>query len=231
MNPISFRSTYVVTNRNTAEKFSEFQRLAQEEESSHGAKHFLYTKCIDPNEPLFSAKLTLVAPDSRDNEIEKHCALYGISYSKYKTKDLMQPEAIRQRIAPAEKGFQKVEINVDKLEKLLQKFDYNFEHCENEYNEYYKDDTKMMLRKASDVPASTLWIIPMHSGIEDLIKYIESHGAENLNDGQIGILLTQKTDDPDHCMYFAMKELGMKKIPVYVNQESLALCEKLGLLE
>ncbi|MBR5305115.1 MAG: hypothetical protein IKU37_09845 [Candidatus Gastranaerophilales bacterium] len=231
MNPISFRSTYVVTNKNPIEKFLEFLKLAQEEESSHGAKHFHAAKCIDPNESLFSAKLTLVAPDSRDNKIEDYCARRGISYSKHKTEDLMQPEAIRQRIAPAEEGYQKVEINVDELEKLLQKFDFNFEHCESEYNKYYKNDTEMMLRKASDVPASTLWIIPMHSDIEGLIKYIESYGAENLNDGQINIQLSKKTDDPDHCMYFAMKKLGMKKIPVYVNQESLALCEKLGLLE
>lgn len=229
MNSISFGSTYVVTSKNPIEKFSKFQALAQEEKESYGAKYFMQTIPVAPRS--WYAKMTLVAPDDRDNKIEAYCAARGISYSKYETKDLMQSEAIRQRIAPAEEGYQKVEINVDKLEKLLQKFDFNFKHCESEYNRYYKDATEMMLRKASDVPVSTLWIIPMNSGIEGLIKYIESYGAENLNDGQISIQLSQKTDDPDQCIYFALKEMGMKKIPVYIPNEFYEVYEKLGLLE
>lgn len=228
MNPVSFGSTYVVTSQNPVEKFLKFQALAQDEES-YGAKYFMQTIPVTPRS--WYTKMTLLAPDDRDNEIEAYCAARGISYSKYETKDLIQPEAIRQRIAPAKKGYQKVEINVDKLEKLLQKFDFNFKHCESEYNRYYKDATEMMLRKASDVPVSTLWIMPTHSGIEDLIKYIESYGAKNLNDGQISIQLSQRTDDPDQCIYFALKEMGMKKIPVYIPENSYELCEKLGLLK
>lgn len=232
MNPISFRSTFVVTNRNPIDVFSKFKAIAQEEQSEHGAEFNLHSKCTDYANLLFSMKGVLVAPNERDKAIESYCQQRGIKYTKFENKDYKNFEDIRKRIAPPKKGFIEVDIDSEKLQKLISQSNSNFEHCENTYNSYYKNEADKIIQSNAEIPASTLYLTSLiGSDNNDLIEYANTFGAQNVSSEHVRLDLTQKTDDPDHCMYFAMKELGMKKIPVYVNQESLALCEKLGLLE
>ena len=87
-----------------------------------------------------------------------------------------------------------------------------------------------MLKKGEDIPVSTLYRAQNGYSDEDFINYVDFCGADLLIPNQIFICFAQNTNVPDHCMYFALKELGMKKIPVYVNEQTKVLCEKLGLL-
>ena len=48
---------------------------------------------------------------------------------------------------------------------------------------------------------------------------------------KIGLFFCQRTNQPDHCTYFALKDLGMDKIPVYVNKQSYEAGRILGLFE
>ena len=72
-------------------------------------------------------------------------------------------------------------------------------------------------------------------GAESLLNYIEKFGTKNFDENQISIKLAQieiageKFPSPNDSLYFALKNLRMKKVPVYVNQESLAIGQKLGL--
>lgn len=231
MNPISFRSTYAVKNI-PLEKFSKFQRLAQATQDIYPneTRFLMESKLEDPKKALFSMKGMLIAPNCADNEIEAYCKHNGINYTKHDTKDLLNPSSIKSRIAPPKKGMHLVYVDSEKLETLSYRQNSNLDHCKNVYDDYYKYHTEMMLRKDDNIPVSTLYIIPNGSD-EDFIKYVDCWGPDLLNSNQIYIGLAQSDDEPDHCMYFAMKELGMKKIPVYVNQATRTLCEKLGLLE
>lgn len=232
MNSISFGSTYVVKNIHP-EKFSKFQSMAHFEEDVNPDKtqFFIESKLEDKKRLLFSTKGTLVAPDNRDSSIESYCAIHGIQYTKHETKDLMNPESIKSRIAEPPKGMKLVEINSKKLEELSRRQDSNLLHCNIDYDNYFKNKLETILKKGDNISVSTLYLTPNGSSDEDFIKYVESWGPDLLNSNQLFICLAQNTDEPDQCMYFALKELGMNKIPVYVNEQTHVLCEKLGLLD
>ena len=71
----------------------------------------------------------------------------------------------------------------------------------------------------------------MAGGIRGAIEYVEKFGADSLNDDSLFVDFVQMTNEPDHCMYFAMKNIGMKKIPVCVDERTRELGEKMGLFE
>ena len=85
-----------------------------------------------------------------------------------------------------------------------------------------------MLRSGDEIPATTLTIHDP-SGNEDLRRYVNRFGADRLNNEQIFIDFNQKTDDPDHCVYFALRDMGIDKIPVYVDSQSYEAGSILGL--
>ena len=192
MKPISFGSTYIVKNIHP-EKFSKFKSLAHFEEDVNPDKtrFFIESKLEDKQRLLFSTKGTLIAPDFRDSSIESYCALQGISYTKLNTKNLMNVEAIKQRIAEPKNGMNMVEINAEKFEELVRKQDSNFQHCELDYKHYFKNTLETMLKKGEDIPVSTLYIAPNGSSDEDFINYVDFFGADLLNPNQIFICFAQ----------------------------------------
>lgn len=174
---------------------------------------------------------TLVAPDNFDADIESICQNYGISYKKIDAAKMLQPESIWLRTEAPKTGARmfKVKLNVENFENILKNQSSNFEHCKNMYNRYYKEDAMNILKTADKIPAPTLYIENlMASGVDE---YIEKYGKKSLNKDSLSLWFTQNSDDPNHCLYFAMKELGMKEIPVCVNQETLDLCKTLGLVD
>lgn len=142
----------------------------------------------------------------------------------------MAEEAILSRVQKAPEGMIKVNVNAEKLQDLASQHpESNLKYCEKEYGRYFEEQTNFMLKSGNKFPASTLYINPMMSK-EDAIEYAEKYGAENFNKNSLHIDFAQHTNDPDHCTFFAMKEAGLKNIPVYMNKESYELAEALGLL-
>ena len=223
MNPISFGSTYVVKNA-SSKNFIDFQTFAKEEQRLHDGAWFSEINYADSDDKLCSLKGVLVAPDERDSVIETYCAEQGILFEKYKTKDLLKPETIVKRIAPAKEGFQMVEVDVEKLEDLLVKHQTNYYVYRDFYNKQFKSDVEKLLRKDDNIPAATLRITTNSGNIEGNSESIE------IDKDTIFICFMKSFCDNDEFMYFAMKELGMKKIPVYVYEKNLVLCQKLGLI-
>ena len=173
---------------------------------------------------------TVIVPDHLDHKIESYCASNGIRYNKLPTQSILNPSAVVQRIEPAPRNKRKALLNVEKFEQLLDNQMSNFKHCEYDYNQYYKNILNSMLKYGDKMPATTLSIENQSGTAADLIEYIHKHGANNLNEGQISINFNQKTDDPDHCTYFALRDIGLENIPIYTDTDTYKICAALGIL-
>ena len=230
ISPISFAGTYKVNNDNK-EAFSKFQTYALDKEMEDGVSTRLRDKII-PRGRFgsfdYKAEQTLIVPDEMDSDVETFCANNGIKYVKYETKDLLDPETIGDRIKYPPEGYRKVKVDTKKLEELIQKQSSNIDHCKSDYDKYYKDDVDNMLKDGSKISTTTLIISPA-SGSMSCKPYIDAHGEKKLHDNQIMINFNQETDDPDHCVYFALKDMGLDKIPVYVDKQTFNAGSELGL--
>jgi len=228
---ISFTGTYKVNfNNNNPDNFLKFQEYALDKEMREGVKTILKDRIVkngDGENFNYEAERTLIVPDNMDIDVETFCANNGISFQKLETNDLLNPKNVVDRIQEPPKGFTKVDIDVEKLEDLIETQNSNLEHCESDYEKYYYDSLDTMLRSGDKIPASTLYINPNNGyigfrkeGNEILKRYVNMFGVRGLNDKQVGLFFTQRTKNPDHCVYFALKDMGLKKVPIYVNEQS-----------
>lgn len=226
---ISFTGTYKVNNQDK-NSFSLFQKYALDKEHENGAATRFKDKFVPNNSGSFDymAEQILIVPDYMDVDVETFCKNNGISYKKYDTKDLLNPQAIKSRIAFAPKGYRQVYVDTKKLDELTKNQNSNIEHCKSDYNQCFREKVGIMFRNGEKIPATTLYIYNP-SGNDDLRHYVKRFDVNHMNDKQIFVDFVQKTDDPDHCTYFALKEMGMDKIPVYVDNQSYEAGNILGL--
>ena len=122
-----------------------------------------------------------------------------------------------------------VTLKADKLEELLKSQDSNYDHCKYTYENYFKDDTMDMLKSGEKIPAMKIAIT--ENMADDVLDYIDKFGADKLNKDSLIIDFLQTVDEPNHCLYFAMKELGMNEMPVCVGYRTYDIGRKLGLFE
>lgn len=178
-----------------------------------------------------SMSVTIVSPDSLDSYIETLCANRGIDYKKITNDELMDKDMLLSRVQKAPEKMIKAKINAKKFEKITSKHpESNIKYCEKEYDRYFEDSTNFMLKKGSKFPATTLYISsPMEK--EDILFYAKVNGPENFNKDSLQFNFAQRTNDPDHCVYFALKEAGIKNIPVYMSQDTYDLAKILELIE
>lgn len=154
-----------------------------------------------------ASKYTIVAPDEFDCDIETICANRGIKFEKLNTDDITSKASILGRIKPAEKGYTLAAINSDKLEKLIQNQDSNFEHCQNDYDTHFKEQTEFALKSGDEITPQTLSIryLSDDSTPESLKRYVDNYGADKLNQDSIGVWLGR---DTNINTYFGLKEIG-----------------------
>ena len=177
-----------------------------------------------------SLAVTVVSPDCLDSYVETLCANRGIQFNKITNDELMNKEAIISRVQKAPENMVKTTIDTEKFEKLVSRHsESNIRYCEKEYGRYFEDKTDFMLKKGSKFPTTTLFITSSMSN-EAAKDYADAYGADNFNPNSLQFNFTQRTNDPDHCIYFALKDAGIKNVPVYMTQESYELAETLGIL-
>jgi len=229
---ISFGSTYkVLSQNNSIDKFCEFQGYASAQDYSDGVYTDLKVKADEKYPGRFNAAFTLVAPNSMDDEIEIFCANRGINFKKLNTESLLEPQAVLERIKEAPEGMIKVEVDSDKLIELMENQNQNIDYCHDVYHAYFEDDIDKMLKVGNKIPATTFYITSMGTDVEDTLEYINRFGADNLNDNQLFFAFSQRTNKPDHCLFFALKEMGINNIPVYVNEDTFRIASELGILK
>lgn len=229
ISPVSFSGTFKVSNK-VQKSFDFFMDYALLQENKEGVQVKLHDSMNSKSPYNYKAQLSLIVPDSMDADVEMYCLSRGIKFKKYETADLLNIEKIQSRVLDAPEGFKKVYVDTEKLEELAENQESNLEHCRNDYNKYYKQNAEFMLRDGGKISVPELKITPLYnSGTDGLVRYIETYGIENLNKGQIMLSLHRSTDEPDYCLYFALKDLGMKKIPVYADDETYKAGSALGL--
>ena len=222
---IKFGSTYKISSKDNG-----FEKLWKLQSFTH--KTNLESTQIKAESTKNSTDIsyTIIAPDETDKTIETFCANNGINFKKMTIQSLLNPQRIINRTNPAPEGKIKTIVNYDKLKSLSKKQNSNIEHCKDDYLQYYKKEVNSMLKSGDNITPTSVYITNNDTKhTKDLIEYIKKYGADNLNDNQISIIFNQETDYPDHCMYFAMHDNGMKNIPILVNQETYLIGSALGL--
>ena len=225
---VSFTGIYNVSTRNNKyPEFSKFQEFAMDKTEQRNVRLSYQEQYADS----WQAAYTLTTPDKMDNEVESFCLANGINFKKTSIKDVTSPSAIEKRIETPKEGYSLVKVNAKKLEEFVENQISNIPHCKESYENYYKKTTQGMIESEDSLPASTLYIHSFEKHNKDLMEYIDRFGAENLNTDSVFVDFGQKTNTPDHCMYFALKNLGMNEIPVYVDADTKKAAEALGLLD
>lgn len=229
MNTVSFGSTFKISSNNHQNQSSIADFCAGNDldysykVESH--KHSFYSA------PVTKVNTTIIAPDDKDNLIETFLANKGIKFNKLDAKELFDKSNIEKRVDRPTRDMKLVKIDAKKFEKLIQNQDQNIDYCESTYDKYYKDSIDSVIKSGDKMPATTLYITPMGESTEDTVRYIHSFGEDRLNDNQLSFIFNQESfDKPDQCMFFGMKDLGMDKIPVYMNEDSYKLANALGIV-
>ena len=224
---IKFGSTYKINSKDNNDR--NFEKLWKIQ--NFASKHNIGNGQIKFNDGSYKTGFcTIIAQDKDDSLIETFCANNGIVFKKLSTSALLKPEAIIRRIAPAPNGKQIIMINIDKLNQLQKNQQSNIGHCRHDYDEYYHDVVESMLRSGDPITTTTMYIKNKNgNNSQELIEYINKYGIDGLNKQQITIDFNQETDDPDHCVYFGLRNKKMKEIPVYVDSETYNIAQALGL--
>ena len=221
---VSFGSTYKV-QYNSSDKKSDLKKFFAFGDYPHTEDSIMTFKDKFTGYN-YSAERMLIVPDSQDKDVEAYCKKYGISFIKHTNDELLNPQNIRYRIKEPRKGYVQVNLDVDKFEEVLGRAsDSNVKGCEEDYKKYFKKETDFILKSGENFPTSTLFIDSnIYSGFD---RFVDLYGAKNVHP-RIDFAQVS-TDYHDHAMYFALRDLGMKKIPVYVNENSYKVGHKLGL--
>ena len=225
---ISFTSTYKVNNQNSR-AFHRFQAYALNKECEINDAGTILKQEVTGSYPfVYKAEQTLVVPDKYDTEVEEFCTKNNIKFKKHETRELLNPKSIKSRIQDAPKNYRKAEINIKKFMGFVQNQKNNIKHCRNDYENFYKKDINTILKSGDLFPATTLYINTTSNDADYLEEYIKRFGS-NLNSEQISFDFSQRTDSADHCMFFALQDLGVENIPVYVDDNSYKIGSILGL--
>ena len=221
---VSLGSTYKV-QYNSNDKNANFEKFSAFGDYPYTEGSLMTLKDKFKRDNYFAERI-LIVPDSQDKDVEAYCKRYGIEFVKHTNDELLNPQNVISRIENAPRGYTKVNLDVEEFEKLLNRTkESNVKGCEEDYNKYFKQEMDFMLKSGDKIPATALFIDSNLYG--DFDRFVNLYGAKNVKPtidfAQIS------PNHHEHCMYFALRDLGMKKVPVYVNENSYKVGHKLGL--
>ena len=159
---------------------------------------------------------TIIAPDYRDMEVEDFCKSNGIPFEKISYATLVGEDAIINRCVLPEQETDKkiVLLDVKKFDDIVECTDFgNIDYCREMYKEYFSQDAHNMILSGDDIEVPSLYINA-------------PYGRTSAS-----LMFNQTSEKPNQCLYFAMKSIGMPKVPVAVNEDSYQAGCELGLFE
>lgn len=231
MGSVSFGSTYKINSGSDFRSQSKVVDFCMDNNIDYGIKHER-TKQYDGRRVKNSLNLstTIDAPDKKDKMIEAFLANQGIKFKKINPKETMNPEKMLSRLKDAPENMEIAFVSPEKLKKVIVNQDSNIPHCKSDYQKYYRPDINSAIKGGDEIPATSLVIVSLNELPDEMVDYIDTFGADNLNKGQLSVFFNQSRGSlPNQCMYFGMEDLGMDKIPVYVDEDTHKIGEALGL--
>ncbi len=207
ISPVSFTSTYKVNNQNPNNpvRFNVFKNYADKIAKSSSLANTVYKKEMIERSYISKSEQkteeTLIVPETEDKNVEDFCQTNGIKFEKLYTHDLLDSKKIKYRIQEAPRGYKKVDVDCEKLERLIQNQLSNINGLKRDYKDYYLSSSRTMLLEGNDFPATTLRITPV----------------EDRNRQQIIFDFVKSKDNLDCYTYFALRNIGLENIPVYVD--------------
>ncbi|MBQ8635551.1 hypothetical protein IJ425_05310 [bacterium] len=160
---------------------------------------------------------TIIAPDYKDSQVEKFCKANAIPFEKISYVSLIGEDAIINRcVLPEHEEDDKIMVmlDVEKFEDLAASSEFgNIQHCKEMYKQHFSKDAHNMILSGDEIEVPTLYVNAPYGRMS------------------ASLIFNQTSDKPNHCLYFAMKNIGMTKVPVAVNQESYEAGMELGLFE
>jgi len=232
MGAVSFGSTFKITKLKDYSQFGDMVNFC--DENNYNLRYKNEVREVKRNgftRIENNMSNTIIAPDSQDKLIEAFLSNKGIKFKKLNTKELLKKSGVESRIEDAPKDMKLVKVDAQKLEDFIANQDTNIMYCKDNYEKYYKSNVRNILKSGDKISATTLMIYPTGETVDDAVNYIEKFGADCLNHNQLSVMFIQKTEEPDQCMYFGLKKLGMDKIPMYADKNSYKLGNALGLFE
>lgn len=227
---ISFGSTYKVNNIvNNKENFEKFETFAFRQRVNHGAESKTKKHTASEFPYIPSSECTLAIHDRYDYIVDSYLENRGIKFKKMPTEDVLNPQTICSRTKKPKKGMFQVPINTDRLKRLCDLNFSNYSLSERDYYDYYESDVEFMLRSGDEYPATTIHIKGKQSTEKEL-ENIKKFGPYLLEPGHFYIELTKKADDYDHLVLFALRDMGVKNVPVYVDKDTYKIADALGII-
>lgn len=248
LSPISFQGTFraYITGTNPKrrayahpqlEKFCAAKEITFDETFLDGKQPLpkqnikIIEKDKNPSDRFF-AYYTIFTPDEHDTDLKAFMRANGIKYEQL-SPEMVTQEGIKKRLKPAGAGYSLVYVNSEKIEELLKtQRDSNFQQAKKDYDKFYKGKSQLILRSSEEIEPPVLYVnCNAYDGDpNDLKNYINDYGMESLGPNMVGVWQIQQGKDRDINMYYAMQDVGMKDIPVYLDRLSIENAQILGLL-
>ncbi len=216
INSVSFGSTYKVNLSENKGNITNYYSVMDYCDTMDVPHQQSFTRSFE------ESSNTIIAPDKMDKYLETYMINKGINFHKLDSERLMNPIFIKSRVKSAPKGKYKVDLDVERFEELIKRTESNYEHCKSNYDNYYKETLDTAIKSGNMIPAVTMSLIPI---ISDMPDFIKRYGTELIDENMLSVDFNMSEFTEDSSMYFAMKDAGMKKIPVYVDKDTFKLGE------
>ena len=189
---IPFTSVYKAINHNNSKDgFLKFENLCENlEEDGNGS--VWVEEDISSKDLIWHKMYTLIADDSKDNEIETYCANHGIQFKKYTKEELLDINSIKSRIKPPPQNMKLAEVNGEKLLMLAYRQDSNLPDKIIEYKNSAKAETESMIQSGLEIPATYLAIAnnDFSTTSQDTLDFIWSNGRRTSKEGKLVLILS-----------------------------------------
>lgn len=234
MNPISFGSNYrayVLPNsdKNERQGMLELVDFCQENEIPHEV-NYSYKKKTGLIQGLDITTITTInAPQDKDIDIETICANRGIKFIKKGAEDIKDVEAIKKRIkTPYTK--QIVYVDAQRLEEISKEQHSNIKEAREKYENGGNQIAMDRIESGNPLQLPTLTIASCISSDDDAIEDLQDYGSDFITPISYYMDLDPYSKDGNENLFFAMQELGMKNVPVYIDPKNYDLIKAMDLI-
>lgn len=228
--PICFKGTYIFPlSGNSGDKFHKMFDYINKNNSN---LQFGYADLDKFDNGCYIGKekvLNVITSKELDFPIESYCLQNGISFTKISDISLIEPLTTLLNTVPSKDKKILTFIDIFQFEKLIKSQRTNVYACYEQYSNLHRSRVLGMIKYSDDIQAPTLEITPNNMSSKEALDILD--GSKKLQDDFLTVAFTSKSLNPDYELYFGYRELGLTKIPVFVDKNTHDIGLKLGIFK